>query len=343
MKKILNKKIKITLLMILTIYGVCHISIFKIWSKKEYNFDNLKGKHLVAYVTLRDEEAKAIFELFKKETGCTYEYIKLPTEQAVTRILDEAKNPKADIYIGGTCDGYEILKFNDVLEKYKSFNVKNIPDKFKDSKGYWTGFEIEPLAIAINKDSWDKKFNKEHIQKPSSFNDLLNSIYKNSIILPNPITSGTGYTLLASLYQQLGEEEFIKFIKKIKVNTKAFTVSGFNAVQNVASGEYPITINFLGDQLIMEKSNVDLINVVPKNAGWNVNAVAKIKNRNNNKVASAFIDFCLSDYLKDKLNNFSTGLSTKNIKHYDYDIFQQYSFEKAAQNRNRVMELWNNN
>nr|WP_307905849.1 hypothetical protein [Clostridium botulinum] len=86
MKKILNKNLFLfinSLIILLLLFSIKHIFPFK------KNYPDLRNKHIVVYVALREEEAKYLLELFKKETGCTYEYIKLPTEEAVMRILDE--------------------------------------------------------------------------------------------------------------------------------------------------------------------------------------------------------------------------------------------------------------
>ncbi|KGM94465.1 ABC transporter substrate-binding protein [Clostridium botulinum] len=337
MKKILNKNLFLfinSLIILLLLFSIKHIFPFK------KNYPDLRNKHIVVYVALREEEAKYLLELFKKETGCTYEYIKLPTEEAVMKILDEKTNPKGNIFIGGTCDGYELLKNYNLLEKYKSPNAKNISSNYMDSDGYWTGFEIDPLSIAINKESWNNSFGSKNISMPKTFNDLINPMYKGKIIIPDPKTSGTGYTFMAYLYQQLGEEYFCKFIKQLKNNINRLTISGFNSIQLVSSGEYILTVNFLGDQKIMNKSDMNIINIIPKNTGWNVNAVAAIKNNNNDEATKAFIDFCLSDEIANKLSSFSMATSTKNFKSMDYKIFKNYNFKKAAYDRNNIMNIW---
>ena len=195
MKHILNKKL--LLLLPLVIFLALLFYIYP--SKTKVKYPNLKGKHLTAYVALREQEAKALLEKFKKETGCTYEYIKLPTEEAVKRILAESENPSGDIFIGGTCDAYELLKANGALAKYESPNAKKIPSEYKDSSNYWTGFKIDTLAIGINKEVWDKEFKPKGIKLPTDFDDLLKKEFKNKIIIPSPETSGTGYTNIISI------------------------------------------------------------------------------------------------------------------------------------------------
>ena len=158
------------------------------------------------------------------------------------------------------------MKKYDALEEYNSPWANNIPAKYKDLRGYWTGFQITPLSIGINKSLWQTYFG-DSVPYPKKIEDLLNPEFKDKIILPNPQTSGTGYTLMASLYQELGKEKFEAFIAKLNDNVSSSTISGFNSIQRVASGEYLITVNFLSDQLIANRSSDNIISIVPENAG----------------------------------------------------------------------------
>ena len=90
-------KFKLIIIIILLSIGVLLLI-----NNKKNKEKNLKDNHLVIYSCLREEETKSILELFKKQTGCSYEYIQLPTEEAVNRIEDEKEEPKADLFLSGT-------------------------------------------------------------------------------------------------------------------------------------------------------------------------------------------------------------------------------------------------
>lgn len=153
-------------------------------------YPDLKGKHLVVYVASREDVGKALLETFKEKTGCTYEYLRLSTEDAVSKIKNEKKNPKADILIGGTCDAHERIRIEGLTQKYISKNYKYIPSKYKDKDGYWTGFEFEPLSIVVNKEIWKKKFEPKGIKLPKKLDDLLNPAFKGEIVMSDPKESG---------------------------------------------------------------------------------------------------------------------------------------------------------
>lgn len=341
MKKILNKKVIIIFFILISIIFI--IFAFKNKDNKKDKL-NLKGKHLTVYVAMREEEAISLLEKFKKETGCTYEFIKLPTEEAVNKILAEKGKSSGDIFIGGSCDAYEVLKSHGALAKYKSPNSNDIQAKYKDPDSYWTGFQVDVLAVGINKKIWDKDFKSKGISLPKTFDDLLQKEYKGKVIMPNPETSGTGYTFLASLYQELGKDKYKEYLSKFTENVPAYTVSGFNSIQRVSSGEYAVTVNFLGDQLLQSKFNKDIISIVPKNTGWNVDSIAELKNCVNKEAAESFIDFILSQEVANNLSNYSKATSTKQANNNIYNtIFLDYDFNKAAMNRDEIMNIFNKN
>lgn len=70
----------------------------------------LNDRHLVAYVAAREEVGEALLSSFCKPRGCTYEFIRLSTEELLRRVEEEAGNPKADIIIGGTVDAHQMMK-----------------------------------------------------------------------------------------------------------------------------------------------------------------------------------------------------------------------------------------
>ena len=72
----------------------------------------MDDRHIVAYVAAREEVGEALLSSFCKPRGCTYEFIRLSTEELLRRVEEEAGNPKADIIIGGTVDAHQMMKQN---------------------------------------------------------------------------------------------------------------------------------------------------------------------------------------------------------------------------------------
>ena len=116
----------------------------------------MDDRHLVAYVAAREEVGEALLSSFCKPRGCTYEFIRLSTEELLRRVEEEAGNPKADIIIGGTVDAHQMMKQKSIYSYYESA-CEPYFKTVKDKDGYWYGYEVEKLAIAINKERWNEE------------------------------------------------------------------------------------------------------------------------------------------------------------------------------------------
>ena len=72
-----------------------------------------------------------------------------------------------------------------------------------------------------------------------------------------------------------------------------------------------------------------------------MDSVAEIKNSSNKEVAEAFIDFILSDDIANSLSNYSNSISTKKSNDITNNIYQDYSFNEAATERDTIMRMFN--
>ncbi|MBX4264326.1 ABC transporter substrate-binding protein [Clostridium estertheticum] len=280
-------------------------------NKNRSDYPNLQGRKLLVYVAFHEDEAKPLLEGFKQKTGCEYSILRFPTGEALGRAIEEKAAPKADVFLGGTVDAHEYMKKEGIIEKYISTNASSIPERYKDEDGYWTGLYIEALSIGINKERWDAEFKSKGIKQPENFQDLLNPAFKGEIIIPNPKTSGTGYTFVSYLVQSMGKEKALEYLGKLNHNVAQVTTNGLTPAEKVGIGEYLIAVNFINQQLIVKKSGFNIQSKIPKDVGWTLCAVSKIKNGPDSKAANAFIDYCLTAQAGNDLKNFSMAMSTR--------------------------------
>ncbi|KEI13555.1 iron ABC transporter [Clostridium novyi B str. ATCC 27606] len=323
------------------IVALSTIGYFEIMKRPSKRLPQFKGRKLLVYVAFNEDEAKVLLDGFKEKTGCDYSFLRFPTEKAAENVVKEIEFQKADVFLGGTADAIELLKLNGCLAKYVVKNVDNMPLKYRDPDGYWTGLYIEPLSIGINEERWNKEF--KGIKKPTTIEELLNPVFKGEIVLPNPRTSGTGYTFLSYLVQTMGKEKALAFFKKLRNNVGQFTDSGFTPAKKVGVGEYLITVNFINQQLIVNNSGFKIKSIVPESCGWTICPVAKIKNSPNEKVANAFIEYCTTKEATRSLRDFSMAIPTidynevkKDVKLYK--LSDVYNFSKAAKDRKYLLE-----
>ncbi|MGH4139927.1 ABC transporter substrate-binding protein [Clostridium sp.] len=315
-------------------------------NRRQSAYPNLQGKKLLVYVAFHEDEAKPLLEGFKQKTGCEYSFLRFPTGEALARAVEEKADPKADVFLGGTVDAHEFMKKEGITEKYISKNASSISERYKDKDGYWTGLYIEALSIGINKERWDAEFKPKGIKQPESFEDLLNPAFKGEIIIPDPRTSGTGYTFVSYLVQSMGKQKALEYLGKLNHNVAQVTVNGLTPAEKVGIGEYLIAVNFINQQLIVKKSGFNIQSKIPKDVGWTLCAVSKIKNGPDSKAANAFIDYCLTSEAGDALKNFSMAMSTREDvsiseggqKLNDLLASEKYDFKKAAIDKEEMLD-----
>ena len=228
---------------------------------------DLKGKKLVMYVSFHEDTAKALAEGFKKATGAEVAFIRLPTGEAVARMTAEKDSPKADVWLGGTSDAHALMKSKGITEAYESKNAKAIPEAYRDKGNGWYGLYLETLSIGYNEARFKKEFEPKGVKPPVTLEDLLKPEFKGEIITPDPRKSGTGFTFLSSVLQQMGEQKGYEYLKKFKAQVAQFTPSGFTPAQKAGAGEYLITVNFLADQNLISLKGQKLVSTVYPNAG----------------------------------------------------------------------------
>jgi len=309
-------------------------------------YPDLRGQHIVVYVSCRDEVGKAFLELFKDKTGCSYEYLKMTTPEALARIRAEREHPKADIFIGGTCDAHILAKEEGLTEKYVSKNYDMVAGRYKDRDGYWIGIGTSPLSIIVNKERWEKEYQSKGLSLPQSYEDLLNPAYRGEVIVSDPNTSGTAYTMLAYLNQRMGSEMTLDFLHRLKANVGEFTINGYTPAQKVAAGEYLFGVNFLNDQLCVLESGFAVLTIIPPQCGWSMDAVSKIKKGPNKAVGRYFIDFCTTKEIQEEVSRISFSMPIRSDAEAgpnlgQFDIYEEFDFIKASRDRAHLLQVWN--
>ncbi len=87
-----------------------------------------------------------------------------------------------------------------------------------------------------------------HIENPPGcWEDLLDARLRDDIQVANPASSGTAYTMLATLVQLMGEDEAFAYLEALDDNISRYTASGSAPIRAAATGETAIGIVFMHD------------------------------------------------------------------------------------------------
>jgi iron(III) transport system substrate-binding protein len=186
---------------------------------------------------------------------------------------------------------------------------------------------------------------------PACWADLLDERFKDDVQVANPNSSGTAYTLLATLVQLMGEDEAFAFLAELDKNVSQYTQSGAAPIRNAATGETAIGIVFMHDAVAQAVQGAPIVAVAPcEGTGYEIGSMSLIQGGPNPDNAKRFYDWALTpaaQALGAQANSFqvpsnraapvppeSPALET--IRLIDYD-FATYG---SSETRTRLLARW---
>ena len=131
--------------------------------------------------------------------------------------------------------------------------------------------------------------------KPESWADLTKPIYKDSIVMPNPASSGTGYQAVYAWLQLMGEKGGWEFMDKLHQNVAVYTHSGSAPCVQAAKGERVVGIgaDMRGAREKTGGAPLDVI-LAKEGSPWDMEATAIVKGTKNLAAAQKLADFAVT-------------------------------------------------
>ena len=176
---------------------------------------------------------------FEKATGIKVLMTRKSSGEFYAQLKAEAANPRGDIWWGGTGDPHLQAAEEGLTEAYKSPKMDELHDwavrQWEQSKGRTVGVYAGALGYSYNTDQLKKK----NIPEPKCWSDLTKPVFKDEIQVANPNSSGTSYTMLATLVQLMGEDKAFDYLKALHKNVNQYTKSGAAPARAAATGESP--------------------------------------------------------------------------------------------------------
>ena len=233
--------------------------------------------------------------VFTKTTGIKVNMSLKGSGEALAQIIAEKANPKTDVWFGGTGDPHLQAAEQDLTIEYKSASLPQLhawAQQQAQQSGYKTvGIYSGPLGFGYNTELIAKK----KMRVPKSWADLLKPEYKGEIQVANPASSGTAYTMVATLVQLMGEDKAFDFMKALHKNIGAYTRSGTGPIKAVARGETAVSISFVHDGPGEAMQGFPVATVTPsEGTGAEIGSMSIIKGAKNLDAAKKFYEWALT-------------------------------------------------
>ncbi|MDX1304394.1 ABC transporter substrate-binding protein [Photobacterium sp.] len=250
---------------------------------------------LVVYCSATNAMCEAETKAFSEKYDVKTSFVRNGSGSTFAKIEAEKKNPRADVWYGGTLDPQSQAGEMDLLQAYQSPQLENIMENFKDPakrKGnYSSAVYMGILGFGVN----TQRLEEKGLEIPRCWSDLTKPEYKEEIQIADPQSSGTAYTALATFIQLWDEDKAFNYFKELDKNISQYTKSGVTPSRNSARGEIAIGIGFLHDYSLEQSKGAPLELISPcEGTGYEIGGVSIIKGARNIDNAKLFVDWVLS-------------------------------------------------
>jgi iron(III) transport system substrate-binding protein len=251
--------------------------------------------NLVLYCAVQEEWCRAMVTAFERKTGTKVAMTRKSSGEIYAQIKAEAANPRGDIWWGGTGDPHLQAAEEGLTVEYRSPMLKELQPwaarQAQDAKFRAVGVYAGVLGFGYNTELLAKK----KLPEPKCWSDLLSEKYKDEVQVADPNSSGTSYTMLATMVQLQGEDKAFEYLKRLHRNINQYTKSGAAPAKAAASGETLVGITFLHDLVTMAVQGGPLKLVAPcEGTGYEVGSMSIIKGGKNLEQAKAWYDWALT-------------------------------------------------
>jgi iron(III) transport system substrate-binding protein len=250
---------------------------------------------LVVYCTVQEEWCRPMVAAFEKATGIKVSMTRKSSGEFYAQLKAEAANPRGDIWWGGTGDPHLQAAEEGLTLEYKSPKMSELQDwavrQWEASKGRTIGVYAGALGFSYNNDL----MKKNRVPEPKCWADLTKPVYKDEIQVANPNSSGTSYTMLATLVQLMGEDKAFDYLKALHKNVNQYTKSGAAPARAAAVGESLIGITFQHDAVVQKVGGAPVTIVSPcEGTGYEIGSMSIIKGAKNLENAKKWYDWALT-------------------------------------------------
>lgn len=257
---------------------------------------------VVVYTSEDQVFSEPILKDFEKSSGiavrAVYDTEETKSMGVALRIVAERDHPQADAFWANEPLRPAMLQQQALLAPYRSPNADDIPARYRDPDGYWTGFAARARVIIYNTNLVKPE------EAPASVMELANPRWKGKAGLANPLF-GTTTTQIAALFALWGDATTARFLDAVKANGVKLVTSNGEAKDLVVSGELAWAFTDTDDASEALKQQKPVAVVYPDQRGVGTlvmpNAVALVKGAPHPEPAKKLIDYLLSREVEEKL------------------------------------------
>jgi iron(III) transport system substrate-binding protein len=250
---------------------------------------------LTVYCSVQEEWCRPMMAAFERATGIRVSMTRRSSGETMTQIRAESTNPRGDIWWGGTGDPHMQAGQENLTVEYQSPMLEQL-HPWAVSQARQTNFRTVGIyAGALGYSFNVTELNRRRIAAPRCWADLIKPEFRGEVQVADPNTSGTAYTMLATLVQLMGEEPAFTYLRALHRNVNQYTRSGAAPARAAATGETLVGITFLHDAVAQKVNGAPVEIVGPcEGTGYEIGSMSIIRGARNMDNARRFYDWALT-------------------------------------------------
>jgi iron(III) transport system substrate-binding protein len=302
------------------------------------------AKELHLYTALDTLEAQIYIDAFTEDTGIPVRWVRLSAGEILTRIRTERARPQASVWYGGPSLDLLVAARDELLEPYRPTTFDAFPKNGRDTAWRWSGIYLGLIGFASN----PKLLARHGALPPTSWRDLLRPQLRGEVSMAYAYTSGTSYTVIASLVQLFGEDSSMLYLRDLDRNIHHYNRSGSACVTQVGLGEIGTCVAFSHDVLTKgTKKGYPVVLTFPsEGTGYEIGGIALVRGAPEPDEARRFVDWALTLRAQSLLSRWNRlpiredapvapGVPPPaSLKLIDFDPV------RASEDRNRIVDEW---
>lgn len=307
----------------------------------------LAAERLTVYTSLEADQLRAYKAGFEKaHPDIEIRWVRDSNGIITARMLAEKAAPNADVVMGVTATSLMLLDKEGILDPYAPAELDKVKPALRDGRAqpHWVGMDVLSSALCVNRVEREKL----GLALPARWSDLTDPAWRGRISMPNPASSGTGFLMVSTWLQMMGEEKGWAFMEALDSNIASYTHSGSKPCKQAATGEFAIGLSFeyRANSLIEQGAPIELV-LPAEGLGWDMEAVAIVKGTPRLAAARTLLDWALTVEANALYANSFAIVARPEVKpdlaHLPDDLesrLAKQDFAWAAAKRERILSEW---
>jgi iron(III) transport system substrate-binding protein len=251
--------------------------------------------NLTVYCSVQEEWCRPMMAAFERATGIRVAMTRRSSGETLTQVRAESSNPRGDVWWGGTGDPHMQAAQENLTVEYRSPMLDQLTD-WAVSQARQTNYRTVGIYAGALGYSYNlPELTRRRIAAPRCWADLTKPEFRGEVQMADPNTSGTAYTMLATLVQIMGEDQAFTYLRALHRNINQYTRSGAAPARAAATGETLVGITFLHDAVTQKVNGAPVELVAPcEGTGYEIGSMSIIRGARNMDNARRFYDWALT-------------------------------------------------